>query len=568
MSPFLQKPGNVESPHFQVSIPKWKWNYLRILFVKTKKLRTITIATMALRSISPLVVHLKAIYTLPQRAAVSPISPFIGHHLTPPICTGGVTVKETPMNMTDLLPPLTPEHRDALKASIIEHGVSSPILVDQHGDLIDGFARLALCEELKINCPRFVQQFESDEHRMQVRVSLNVARRQLNTQQKRVVIEAYLKRDPAISNHYLGEMLGVSENTVKSVREELESTSQIAKLERFRGKDGKVRRKNRRILANNSREVERAKEFINELPEGHGILSVPASRKKVNLARTQPEVEGEDLWMPEIDDSVQILHCPFQELKEKAGIKTGSVQLVLTDPPYEGAWLEQWAALGEFAADVLKDGGLLVTHCGLHFLPEVLSSLCRHLTYRWTLSTSWAVAGNTQFVGGQSVLNKWVPIIVFSKGNPNFAKGFCDMIQFEGQEKGYHRWQQPVEIFQRLVKDFSASGDLIVDPCGGSFTTAVACSRLESRRRFIGCDIDEQCVNLGKKRLLEERPPIAQDSQSNNRITKLGLRIYSEDPKPIPFGYAERRQPNKDNRFQEVPARIRRADSLQTPSPH
>lgn len=475
------------------------------------------------------------------------------------------------MNPEDLLPPLTPGHFDALKASISHQGVSSPILVDQQGEVIDGFARLAICEELKIDCPRIVQHFESDEERIRVRLSLNVARRQLNTQQKRVVIEAYLKHDPGIANHYLGEILGVSENTVKSVRGELESTSQIAKLERFRGKDGKHRRKHRRIMANTRKEADRAKEFINDLPEGNAILSVPAARKKVNLARTLPEIEGEDIWTPEMDDSVQILHCQFQELKEKADIQSGSVQLVLTDPPYERAWMEQWAALGEFATDVLKEGGLLVTHCGIHFLPEVMSSLGRYLTYRWTISTSWKKDGNTQFVGGKSVLNKWLPILVFSKGKPNFAKGFCDVVQCENQEKQHHSWQQPIEVFQRLVEDFSAIGDLVVDPCGGSFTTAVACVQPNTRRQFIGCDIDERCVSIGKRRLLEELLPINPDSQPGKRISKLGVRVYSDDPKPIPCDCSERHSRRETGRFQVVPiwrgTHGRVADNLHTPAP-
>ena len=40
-----------------------------------------------------------------------------------------------------------------------------------------------------------------------------------------------------------------------------------------------------------------------------------------------------------------------------------------------------------------------------------------------------------------------------------------------------------------LVLYFSVPGDLVVDTCGGGFTTAVACRNLG--RRCISCDIDK-----------------------------------------------------------------------------
>ena len=45
-------------------------------------------------------------------------------------------------------------------------------------------------------------------------------------------------------------------------------------------------------------------------------------------------------------------------------------------------------------------------------------------------------------------------------------------------------------------------GDLVIDPCAGGFTTAIACYRLG--RRFVGCDIDADNVAAGRMRLAEE----------------------------------------------------------------
>lgn len=406
------------------------------------------------------------------------------------------------MNTKDLLPALSPERSEALKRSIQEQGVLNPILVDQHGEVIDGIARKHFCDELSISCPQIVQSFESDAERLLTRIELNLARRQLTGSQKRQVIGAYLVRDAEIANNHLGEILGVSENTVKKVRNQLESTSQIATLTRLRGRDGKVRRKHQRILANSPAEFKRAAALIEQTPESSRILSVSAASKVVRMSVPKAALPTASVAVPDRTSMIQLLHCPFQKLPETALISPGSVSLILTDPPYERAWLTQWDALSEFAAEFLHDGGLLVTHCGIHFLPEVLASLSRHLTYRWTIATLWKAAGNTQFVAGNSVLNKWLPILVLSKGQPDFATGFTDVVACDTHEKQLHKWQQPLAVFEKLVHAFSKPGDLVVDPCGGSFTTAVACQRLE--RRFIGCDSDPQCVTIGHERLRKQ----------------------------------------------------------------
>ena len=42
---------------------------------------------------------------------------------------------------------------------------------------------------------------------------------------------------------------------------------------------------------------------------------------------------------------------------------------------------------------------------------------------------------------------------------------------------------------------------LVVDPFVGSGTTAVACKDLG--RRFVGCDVDPECVAMAKRRLAD-----------------------------------------------------------------
>lgn len=50
-----------------------------------------------------------------------------------------------------------------------------------------------------------------------------------------------------------------------------------------------------------------------------------------------------------------------------------------------------------------------------------------------------------------------------------------------------------------MVGYFSQPGDLVVDPCAGGFTTAVACRNLG--RRCVSCDVDKRAVLSGQERL-------------------------------------------------------------------
>ena len=50
-----------------------------------------------------------------------------------------------------------------------------------------------------------------------------------------------LKRTPDLANNWIAEILGVDDKTVKAARSRLESTSEIPKLRKLRGKDGKNR---------------------------------------------------------------------------------------------------------------------------------------------------------------------------------------------------------------------------------------------------------------------------------------------------------------------------------------
>jgi DNA modification methylase len=54
---------------------------------------------------------------------------------------------------------------------------------------------------------------------------------------------------------------------------------------------------------------------------------------------------------------------------------------------------------------------------------------------------------------------------------------------------------------RHYVEMFTDPHDLVIETHGGAFTTAVAC--LLTKRRYIGCDVDSECVKNGHLRLRE-----------------------------------------------------------------
>ena len=415
--------------------------------------------------------------------------------------------KEEVMGFVDnqLLPDLPSWQYSALKASIQRWGVLVPVVKDDLGLTIDGLQRERACRELGIsNYPVILLKGLTAEDKRDHALILNLVRRSLSRRQMRQLIAVELRRTPDLASNYLAEILGTSDKTVELVRQNLIETSEIPKLEKLRGKDGKQRRVTR-IIANNSKELEKAKEIIKDLPENcFGKTFDVKSAKRIAARRKNEEEREGRIMTPLATDSIQLFHCPFQDLEKVARIKPATVNLLLSDIPYAQEFLPQVAELGELAARVLVEGGLFVCMVGQYWLHKVMYSLNQALTYRWEAACVWEGEGVPVHLGGWKcphgrVISKWKPLLVYSKGAYTRKGQWCDVYPVKGIEKDWHRWQQPLDLFERLVRDFSNPGDLVIDPCGGSFTTPEAC--LRQNRRCISCDIQKTCVLRGQERL-------------------------------------------------------------------
>lgn len=140
-----------------------------------------------------------------------------------------------------VMPPLSADEYQELHDSIKAQGVLEPIHVDEDGVVIDGHHRSKIAAELGIPCPVITHDDLDESGKRSLAFTLNLKRRHLNREQRRALIAESLKSDPQLSNREHERRTGTHKNTVQAVREELESTGQIAQSETRVSGDGRVR---------------------------------------------------------------------------------------------------------------------------------------------------------------------------------------------------------------------------------------------------------------------------------------------------------------------------------------
>ncbi len=72
------------------------------------------------------------------------------------------------------------------------------------------------------------------------------------------------------------------------------------------------------------------------------------------------------------------------------------------------------------------------------------------------------------------------------------------------ERRGFHGCQMPEQLLGRIVRVCSHENDLVADPFSGSATTLAVAKKLG--RRYLGFDLSQEYVRLGKKRLKGIQP--------------------------------------------------------------
>jgi site-specific DNA-methyltransferase (adenine-specific) len=58
-----------------------------------------------------------------------------------------------------------------------------------------------------------------------------------------------------------------------------------------------------------------------------------------------------------------------------------------------------------------------------------------------------------------------------------------------------------VALFEYLIKTYTDEGDIVLDNCMGSGTTAIAC--INTNRNYIGFELDKKYFDIANKRIEE-----------------------------------------------------------------
>jgi site-specific DNA-methyltransferase (adenine-specific) len=223
-------------------------------------------------------------------------------------------------------------------------------------------------------------------------------------------------------------------------------------------------------------------------------------------------------------------------LIELCNIKTGSVDLVVADPPYNLSkdygnnhdiqgfdeyilfsrdWLRQ-------ANRILKPTGTLYVFMGFRFISYLYDILDRELQMFFN---SWIVWHYTQGMGKTKGFSpRHDDILMFTKSadfkfnldnirvpqkyyrernnmrgaNPGDVWEFSHVHYCNGNRQN-HPTQKPEGVIERMVLASSDEKDLVVDPFSGSGTTLRVCQQLG--RRAIGVEINPDYVAMTKDRL-------------------------------------------------------------------
>lgn len=194
---------------------------------------------------------------------------------------------------------------------------------------------------------------------------------------------------------------------------------------------------------------------------------------------------------------IDIHNCDFKD----APIDAGSVDFIITDPPYPEEFIDLYAGLADAAARWLRPGGSLLAMAGQTYLPQVLAALgSSSLTYRWTVAYL-TPGGQSVQIFPRRVNTFWKPVFWFTNGEPDNERWIGDVTRSNpnDNDKRFHDWGQSEGGFADLIERFTLAGDLICDPFMGGGTTGVAALALG--RNFIGVDSDSKTFKVAKKRL-------------------------------------------------------------------
>lgn len=231
-----------------------------------------------------------------------------------------------------VLPPLSAEEYENLKADIAARGVQVPVEYDEQGNVLDGHHRLRACQELGVkDWPRVIRAGLTEEGKRTHARQLNLARRHLNQEQKRTLIAEQLKETPEKSDRQVAGKLGVSDKTVGAVRKELEGIAEIPQSDRETA-DGRIYPRERQapasIFVTGARQQEKLQQVLEAVQGGDDTAKRVLSA--LEAGRTTPQAA-----LKQVTSEQQRQQQMEALRREPPELPVGPFRVVVADPPWQ-----------------------------------------------------------------------------------------------------------------------------------------------------------------------------------------------------------------------------------------
>lgn len=226
-------------------------------------------------------------------------------------------------------------------------------------------------------------------------------------------------------------------------------------------------------------------------------------------------------------------------------IPDGSVDLVLTDPPYgktDCKWdnVIPFEPMWEQLNRIIKPNGAIVLFGSEPFSSALRMSNIKN--YKYDLVWDKVNRYTGTLLAGKRPLLRHENIMVFYKKQPTYNKQYrngkaykmthntlgvgeyatnkitrkttfndgkhnpCSIIQIKGispdtGRNSVHPTQKPIELMEYLIKTYTNEDETVLDFTMGSGSTCVAC--VNTNRHYIGFELDPQYYDIACKRLDE-----------------------------------------------------------------
>lgn len=239
--------------------------------------------------------------------------------------------------------------------------------------------------------------------------------------------------------------------------------------------------------------------------------------------------------LEELLKSNTLYHGDCLELMQDIDDK--SVGLILCDLPYGVTNRNKWdevipfEPLWEHYERIIKDNAAIVLTATQPFATSLISS--NRDLFRYDLI--WEKSTPTGFLNANRMpLRNHELVLVFYKHLPTYNPQFwystpyktkatsessnwgkykttetdasdgrrypLSVIEIAGERQNkLHPTQKPVELFKYLIRTYTNEGDLVLDNCMGSGTTAIAC--IDTNRNWIGMELEEEYIQKANERI-------------------------------------------------------------------